>query len=373
MLAFIEALGLTGAARNLVESGTHVDLHVATYRRRHAPPAHHAGVDALVAAANARGVPMVVLDERHAFDPALIARVRDTIAQVRPGIVQTHNIKSHALVARARGRSAVPWVAFHHGYTTIDLKDRIYSTADRLALRRADLVVTPCAAFARDLAARGIDPGRVAVVHNAVWPRDLPSREDARRRLSLEGRRAVVSVGRLSREKGHDVLIDACAALDPVVRRDAMVVIAGDGPERGRLEARAAAAGVTLRCDGFQPDVAPYYAAADVFVLPSRSEGSPNVLLEALAAGCPIVATGVGGVPEIVQHGSSALLVAADRPLQLRERIEHVLTRRDLAADLAAAGRVVAARFAPARRTAALEAIYSSLLGARVAAAGVRP
>ena len=373
MLAFIEALGLTGAARNLVESGTRIDLHVATYRRRHASRAHHAGVDALVAAVEARGLPIVVLDERHAFDPTLIARVRGTIAQVRPELVQTHNIKSHALVARGRDRLAVRWIAFHHGYTDIDLKDRIYSKVDRLALRRADLVVAPCAAFARDLEVCGIDPGRIAVVHNAVWPRELPPRTDARRALNLEGRRAVVSVGRLSREKGHDVLIDACAALDPALRRDATVVIAGDGPERGRLEARAAGAGVTLRCDGFQPDVAPYYAAADVFVLPSRSEGSPNVLLEALAAGCPIVATGVGGVPEIVQHGSSALLVAPDRPLQLRERIEHVLTRPEIAADLAAAGCLVAARFAPARRAAALEAIYATVLGARPAAAGVRP
>lgn len=373
VLAFIEALGLTGAARNLLESGTHADLHVATYRRRTASRAHHMGVDALVTAVERWSVPITVIEERHAFDPTVIARVRQTIDRIQPDIVQTHNIKSHALVARVHAACGRPWLAFHHGYTDVDFKDRLYRRIDRLALRSADMVVTPCAAFAHDLTEVGVDPRRIVVVHNAVSPRTLPPRADARHALGLEGARVVLSVGRLSREKGHDVLVDACATLDPSVRRDVIVVIAGEGPERRRLEARAAAAGVTLRCDGFQADVAPYYAAADLFVLPSRSEGSPNALLEALAAGCPIVASRVGGVPEIVQHGVSARLVVPDRPLQLREAIEHVLRRREVAADLAASGRIVAARFTPARRAAALGAIYASVLGRRAAAAGARP
>ena len=89
-------------------------------------------------------------------------------------------------------------------------------------------------------------------------------------------------------------------------------MIVGDGPERAALVRRAAARGVRLRLDGFHPDVRPWYAAADVFALPSRSEGSPNVLLEAFAEGCAVVAARVGGVSEIAVDGVSACLVRAD-------------------------------------------------------------
>src|SRR5215207_435314 len=103
------------------------------------------------------------------------------------------------------------------------------------------------------------------------------------------------------------------------------VLIVGSGPEGKRLERQAAAAGVPVRFVGFQPAVTAYYAAADLFVLPSRSEGSPNVLLEALAAGCATIATRAVGVPEIVEDGISAKLVSPERPAELRDAIAHLL------------------------------------------------
>ena len=359
VLAFIEALGVTGPARNLLESGADLDLHVATYRRRRAPPAHHAGVDAFVSACASRGIEAEVIDERCPFDPALLPAVRHAIARVRPEVVQTHNIKSHALVAAVRRVSGVPWVAFHHGYTSTDVKVRVYNQLDRHALRRADAVVVPCAAFIRELSATGVDPSRITVVHNAVDPAPIVDRTAARRALGVEDRRVIVSVGRLSREKGHDVLIDACALLEPALRAQLTVLIAGAGPERARLEARAAAASISARFEGFQPSVAAYYAAADLFVLPSRSEGAPNALLEALAAGCPAIATRVGGVPEIVEHGVSAYLVPPDRPQPMRDGIAHLLGNPAAAAGLAAGGRCAAARLTRASRHLKLHAIYA--------------
>jgi glycosyltransferase involved in cell wall biosynthesis len=357
VLAFIEALGVTGPARNLLETASCIDLHVATYRRRAASRAHHAGVDAFADAVRARGLPVHVLAERHAFDPFLLGSVSRVIRRVAPDLVQTHNIKSHALMACARGR--MPWVAFHHGYTDTDAKVRAYNRIDRWALRRADAVVTPCSAFADDLCRAGVDRERISVVPNAVGPMPPLDRAAARRALRLEGDRVVVAIGRLSREKGHDVLIDACAALPEPLRGRTALLIAGEGPERPRLARLAAARGVRLRLDGFHDDVRPWYAAADVFVLPSRSEGSPNVLLEALAAGCPVIATRVGGVADIAEDGVSASLVPADDWRRLAGAIEAVLTTSELARRLADGARRAAARFTPGSRAAALQAVYA--------------
>jgi len=362
VLAFMEALGLTGPARNLLDTAGAVDLSVATYRRQPAPAAHHDGVDVFVAAVRRRGVPVHLIGERRALDAAVASRVSRTIAEVHPDVVQTHHIKSHALVAAAPARRRIPWVAFHHGYTTTDLKVRLYNQIDRWSLPRADAVVTTCAPFADALTKAGVDPRRISVLHNAAP--EIQSHSDravARRSLGLEGAAAiVVAAGRLSREKGHDVLVDACAALAELTSIDPLLVIAGDGPERARLAARARQRGVRLRLDGFQSDLGPYYAAADVVALPSRSEGSPNVLLEAMAAGCPIVATSVGGVPEIA-GGDAASLVAPDRPLDLARALAQVLNSSALAEQLGRAARRRASRFTATARTAALLDLYARL------------
>jgi glycosyltransferase involved in cell wall biosynthesis len=359
VLAFIEALGVTGPVRNLFRTAGSVDLHVATYRRGSGGRAHHDGIDALVDAARGRGVPLHVLDERHAFDPALLWRIARVIRAVGPHVVQTHNIKSHALVACQRNRPR--WIAFHHGYTDTDRKQRFYNRIDRWTLRRADAVVTTCSAFAGDLAAAGVDRRRITVLHNAVEPQRPIEMERARRALCLDSDHTVVAIGRLSREKGHDLLIDACAALPAGIRERTMLVIAGDGPEQPALVRRAAARGVRLRMDGYHEDVRAWYAAADAFVLPSRSEGSPNVLLEAFAAGCAVVAAGVGGVPEIAEDGVSAWLVPGSDPGALASGIEAVLTDSRLAARLRQGALAAAARFTPAARASALDALYAQV------------
>lgn len=359
VLAFIEALGVTGPVRNLLRTAGSVDLHLATYRRGCAGRVHHEGVDALVDAARIRGVPVHVLGERHAFDPALLWRIARAIRAVGPHVVQTHNVKSHALVACLPSRPR--WVAFHDGYTDTDRKQRLYNRIDRWTLRRADAVVATCGAFADDLAAAGVDRRRISVLHNAVEPPRPIEMERARRALWLDRDYTVVAIGRLSRDHGHDLLIDACAALPPGLRERTMLVIAGDGPEHAALVRRAAARGVRLRMDGYHEDVRAWYAAADAFVLPSRSEGSPNGLLEAFAAGCAVVAAGVGGVPEIAEDGVSAWLVPGSDARALAGGIEAVLTDANLAARLRQGALAAAARFTPAARASALHALYAQV------------
>ena len=152
----------------------------------------------------------------------------------------------------------------------------------------------------------------------------------SRASLSIaDDERVVLAAGRLSREKGH---IDLVAALDhlrhttPEIK--VRLIIVGDGPERQRLERASHSLGVSERVAfaGQVNNIDVYYAMADMLALPSHSEGSPNVLLEAMAAGVPVVATEVGGVPEIVTHDESALLVSQRDPHAMAAAIGRVLT-----------------------------------------------
>ena len=138
----------------------------------------------------------------------------------------------------------------------------------------------------------------------------------------------------LSREKSHRDLLAAfnhlCVTHPDIALK---LIIVGDGPERARLEAAVEEYGLSERVvfTGQVSDVGLYYATADVFALPSQSEGSPNVVLEAMAAKLPIVATAVGGVPEILEDSETALLVPVNNPVAMAEAIARVLTETELA------------------------------------------
>ena len=139
------------------------------------------------------------------------------------------------------------------------------------------------------------------------------------------------------------------------------MVIVGDGPGRATLAAAVRSCGFEkdVVFAGQQSEVRPYYAMAEVFVLPSHSEGSPNVLLEAMAAGVAIVATTVGGVPEMIEDNQSALLVPANNPSGLSAAISRLLTDADLARRLTTnASALVVNRFSPEEYVRSLMKIY---------------
>jgi len=174
----------------------------------------------------------------------------------------------------------------------------------------------------------------------------------------------VLSVGRLSREKDHATLLEAMSLLPE--RLAAHLLIVGEGPERQRIEKKIASLGITENVSliGQQTSAEPYYGIADIAVLSSRSEGSPNALLEAMAAGVPVVATDVGGVPEIAVHGDTALLVQPGDPGELAESMGRLIREPQLASGLAVrAKQVVRERYAPEQRTKRLAEIYRKVAG----------
>jgi glycosyltransferase involved in cell wall biosynthesis len=177
------------------------------------------------------------------------------------------------------------------------------------------------------------------------------------------GKKVVLIVGRLSSEKDHGTLLEAMRRLRGIAP-EAHLVIAGDGPERPKIEQAIRALGLAglVTLAGQVPSAEPYYGIADVCVLSSLSEGSPNALLEAMAAGVPVAATAVGGVPEMAAHGESALLVAPGDCEAMTNAIATLLTDEALARRLAERARsVVLERHAPEARTRRLIEIYRRL------------
>ena len=213
-----------------------------------------------------------------------------------------------------------------------------------------------------ELARSGVPPDRLHVVPNAWSGRDEPlPRDQAREALAVRAARFHVGwVGRLTEEKGPDVLL---AALRLLADLPLVVSVLGDGRERARLETWAGKQGLgeRVRWFGNRPEAGRVFPAFDAFVLSSRTEGTPIVLFEAMATGAPIVATAVGGVPDVVSS-QEALLVPPDDPAALAEAIRRVSSDPAGAAARARRARERLARdFAVAPWLARYEQIYRML------------
>jgi len=380
VLTLIESPTVTGPARNIIEFGKlgvvaepglpAVETMVVTYWRG-------AGESPVAAAARTAGLPVATILERRRWDTGVIPQLRRIIADYRPDILESRNIKSHFLVRALGLHRQYPWVAWNHGYTERDWLDRAYSQLDRWSLQAAFRVVTVCRPFAETLERRGVDGRKITILHNFVKPFVPAPAEDVeglRRSLGVQNQAAILAVGRLSSEKGHAILLQAAARLEKMNQApDFRVVLVGDGPEQENLQRLTARLGIGQRIvmAGFQTDVRPYYCLSTLLALPSYSEGSPNVVLEAMAAGLPIAATDAGGVPEILEDGVTGLLVQPGDPQAMAEAILRILRDKALASRLAAAARSCAeSKYTPQAYRRSLTEFYLATLEAASKSAG---
>jgi len=299
--------------------------------------------------------------------PRAYIRERSAIAELcrrlRPDVVHTHGIRVDVVDAAVARRAGMPTVTTVHGFTGGDFKMWVYERLWRRALRGFDAVVAVSRPLARDLERTGVPPGRLHAVPNA-WPADdAPplARAEARDELGVPSCGFHVGcVGRLTEEKGVDVLLAAVAQLGDL---PLVVSVVGDGRRRRQLEREAGRLGVSdrVRWVGTRTEAARLFAAFDVFALSSRTEGTPIVLFEAMAARTPIVASAVGGVPDVLSP-QEALLVGADDPAALARAIRSVHADPAAAADRARrANERLAREFAPGPWLEQYERIYRSV------------
>jgi L-malate glycosyltransferase len=231
----------------------------------------------------------------------------------------------------------------------------------RAAYECAHKIVANSRAAAERLRREGVPSRKIATVANGV-DRQIFAPHQARHKL-----RRVVVVANLRPEKRHDVLIDAA----PEVLRhfpEARFEIVGSGPELASLQSRTVDQGVAhaFTFVGHEEDVAARLKASDIFVLPSRSEAFPNAVLEAMSAGLPIVASGVGGILELIDDHRTGLLVPPGDPHALARGICRLMADQPLGVRLGeAAALEVRGRYSFDRMTAAFEAVYLSELARR--------
>src|ERR1700694_4813917 len=170
----METSTLSGPAKNLIEFATRapqarqglprVEISILTFTRGDTPS------NAFLAAVRDAGLNALVIPERHRFDPQTLPRLRMAVAEFRPDIIHSHNVKSNLFVRLLGLHRQYPWIAFNHGYTATDLKDRLYNQFDRWSLRVAFANVAVCRPFAQKLETYGVPPERIRIQHNSVRP-----------------------------------------------------------------------------------------------------------------------------------------------------------------------------------------------------------
>lgn len=315
-------------------------------------------------------------------DLKTIGRLVGLIREFRPHVIHTHTAKAGALGRLAALLCRVPVVVhtFHghvlRGYFS-PAKTRAFLQIERWLGRGSSALVAVSPKVRDELAELGV--GRAGQLH--VVPlgldlgrfRDYPEpRAEARAALGLPADAFVTSiVARLAPIKAHEVFLEAARRLH-AVRPEAVSLIVGDGERAEALRALAVKLGVdaSVRFLGWRADLERIYRASDAVALTSRNEGSPVALIEAMAAGRPVVSTRVGGVPDVVTDGETGLLVPMDDAAGVAAALTRVAADRALAARLgAAAQKDVLARYDASRLVRDIDALYTALLDE----AGVRP
>ncbi|GAB4501966.1 MAG: glycosyltransferase family 4 protein [Anaerolineales bacterium] len=231
-----------------------------------------------------------------------------------------------------------------------------------------DAFITISAEIDSEIASLGVPPERRFFIPNGVdtehfAPLNAAAKTELRRRLGLPlDAPLILYSGRLVAEKRVNHLLTVWPALRQQFPA-ACLLILGDGPEKSRLSA-APLPGLSLL--GLVEDVAPYLQAADIFVLPSATEGLSNAMLEALAAGLAVTVTAVGGAPDVIQHGQNGLLIAPDDLPALQNALEVLLANPALRQALGRAGReTILSRYSLHQTADQLTALYQSLLAGR--------
>jgi glycosyltransferase involved in cell wall biosynthesis len=323
----------------------------------------------LLREAAARGAGAEAIPSSGRFDLNLPSRVRAVARRCQASLLHTHGYKED--IAAVLARTGLPILATNHLWKRTNWQLQLYSLFDAFALQYVEQVVAVSEPVAGDMQRAGIPASRITVIRNGLDPAPFLAADNAatRRRLrcalGLEDDHVVLeAIGSLTPEKGFDLLLESLPALSELTPKLVLLIV-GDGPLRNELRYRAARLGVEghVRFLGRRRDIADLLACADIFVLPSRREGLPMVLLEAMAAGRPIVATAVGEIPAVFAGGGGEC-VAPDDSRALKNALAALLIDRERREALGHSARATLLR----RCTAATMAeryvtLYRSLVG----------
>ena len=289
-------------------------------------------------------VPVVCLNATgFASLPRVLYRLTREFRRLRPALVQTFLFHANILGRIAARLAGIKVVI--SGLRVAEKQSTWHGTVDRWTnfLVKCNVCVSQgVAEFSERVV--GLDPSKLVVIPNSVeadlFAQAIPA--DMTPFGIPQGSRVFISVGRLDRQKGFDVLIEAVSLLDPLPD-DVYFLIVGDGPESESLSRLVAQKHLAtrIRFAGRRTDVPQLLAGSHAFVLSSRWEGMPNAVLEAMAAGLPVVATSVEGISELVHNGTHGIVVAPERPQELKTAIAKLLSQPHFASEAGVASQAI--------------------------------
>lgn len=343
---------------------TRFDLHLGVFQTR-----YEAGDTPFTVAAKSLGMPVHYLRGYNQYDPRVVRGVVELVKSEQFDLVHAHEVKSDVITYLASKLHRMPIMTTLHGWIGNRRKDRLLIALDKRVLRAFDCVIAVSGKIRDELVAGGVPKDVVRLLHNAIVV-------DKYRRTGQEGlltsligkpveHPVITTIGRLSPEKGQADLIEALAILAREGQAFSAIFV-GDGPDRERLESRVLELGLeeTIHFPGYLSQPERILEETDLMVLPSHTEGLPNAALEALVMEVPVLATRVGGTPEVVTDGATGRLVPPHEPQSLAADIREFLADPGPWKKMATRGRaMVEAQFDFRVRTRRLEAIYLELAG----------
>ena len=311
------------------------------------------------------GISSMQLTSQLPFDPRLVIHFRRLLKKHDVKLLVTHGYKSNIIGYLAAKKPSIPVVVYSHGWTGENTKVAFYEFLDRQIMKLINNIVAVSDGHKHQLIDAGIFGDKVTVIHNAVTIPEATSHKSIKSRYSLpENSRVVISAGRLSPEKNFSGLVKAAT---PILKQygNVFFLLLGEGSEREALEQQIADAGLVGRflLPGFTADVQLLLPDADIFVSSSHTEGLPVAVLEGAGAGLPVVATAVGGTPEVVRDGWNGMLVRKGDMTALGQAIMHLLDDPDNSKAMGTKGAaLVREQFAFKAQTEKLETLYQDIL-----------
>jgi glycosyltransferase involved in cell wall biosynthesis len=326
------------------------------------------GFEQLRHKAEAFQAPLLSVRDRGPWDWSVISQMLQICRRERVEIWHGHDYKSNALGLLLRWFWPMRLVTTVHGWVKETRRTPLYYKIDELCLPRYESVICVSEDLRERCLARGVPAERCILIENAIDTEFYARRvttEEAQKRLGLPPSRIVLgAVGRLSPEKGFDILIRSTQQL---LGRglDLQLLIAGDGDDQARLQGLVDELGLRdrVRLLGYCSDTRAIYEAMDIFVLSSLREGLPNVLLEAMALEVPVIATRIAGIPRLIQDGTNGLLIPAGSQDALTQALARLCADTELQTQLGGMGRqTVERQYSFAVRMQKVGALYDRLL-----------
>ncbi len=328
-----------------------------------------AGVDSEFSEiAKKRGANYTPIIQKGALDVRLFSQVRTMCGERRVNIIQTHGYKGHVIALVLSKVLRIKWIAWAHGWTNENAKVRLYNKIERFCLKRADVAVAVSPALHETIHRIRGEKRKTHMILNAVDEGELSydiGGDGVRQKHGVNAQDVVIGCfGRFSPEKGQEVLLESVALVLPECP-EIKVMLVGEGQERNKLEVMANHLGISnaiVFC-GYQQAMQDYYEAADIVILPSHSEGLPNVVLEAMMSKRAVISTDVGGVKEIISDGENGWIVPPGNFKAMANALKIVVINVELRKQVAEKGYYsLYPKFSPQKRAKKILSIYNDLL-----------